>query len=174
MHRTIITIEIGYLYTIIPINDIVSIIIRGIHKFLSFIHLLLERVQLNCLLQSGDGSMIDLSFPKRGRRGGLSHPVGRQDTTPSLVFGRQDTTPSPVFSPVFSKRIGGGYAVSCDAGKLISAGRAGVCFADPCLCYCANSIAHSCSLSTSFDTYYIKYNSHYNAKNQISNEEIIC
>ena len=30
--------------------------------------------------------MIDLSFPKRGRRGGLSHPVGRQDTEPPPVF----------------------------------------------------------------------------------------
>ena len=26
----------------------------------------------------------------------------------------------------------GGDAISCDTGKLISAGRAGVCFADPC------------------------------------------
>ena len=34
----------------------------------------------------------------------------------------------------FDKSIGGGYAVSCDAGKLISAGRAGVCFLQPPAC----------------------------------------
>lgn len=126
------------------------------------------------LVQSGGGYVIDLSFPKRGRRGG-------DCPTPSVI--RTQNRPLSflmILSTVsnipcrFDKSIGGGYAVSCDAGKLISAGRAGVCFAAPCLCYCANSIAHSCSLSTSFDTYYIKYNSHYNAKNQISNEEIIC